>query len=169
MESPIFYYAKISARYGCFIMQTKVMVWSHSLLSTCMLYSSAKKLNKSYKCKLTFLTSIVFDMESPIFYYEKISARYGCFMMQKQWYDRIRCFWLARCIQVRKNSTNHANVHSIFKHTLLLTLKVRFFIMQKYRRVTDVFLCKNNGMITSVAFELRIVFKCQKIQQIVQM
>ena len=108
-------------------------------------------------------------MESPIFYDAKISARYGCFIMQKQWYDRIHCFWLARCIQVRKNSINLTNVNSHFKHTLLLTWKVRFFIMQKYRRVADVLLCKNNGMIASVAFELHIVFKCQKIQQIVQM
>jgi hypothetical protein len=37
-------------------------------------------------------TYIAFDMESPIFYYAKISARCGCFIVQKQWYDRIRCF-----------------------------------------------------------------------------
>ena len=108
-------------------------------------------------------------MESPVFYYEKISARYGCFIMQKQWYDRIHWFWLACCIQVRQNSINHTNVNSHFKHTLFLKWKVRFFIMNKYRRVTDVLLCKNNGMIASVAFDLHAVLKCEKFQQIVQM
>jgi hypothetical protein len=64
---------------------------------------------------------------------------------------------------------NHTNVNSHFRHTLFLTWKVRFFIMKKYRRVTDVLLCKNNGMIASVAFDLHAVFKCEKIQQIMQM
>ena len=57
-------------------------------------------------------------MECLIFYYAKTSVRYGCFIVQNQWYDRI---------------------HSSY------------------------------GMIASIAFELHVVFKCEKIQQFVQM
>ena len=48
-------------------------------------------------------------------------------------------FELHTVFKCEKKSRNRANLDSHFKHTLLLTWKVRFFIMQQHRRVMDVF------------------------------
>ena len=54
-----------------------------------------EKIQQIVQMQTHSLTYIVFDTDNPIFYNEKTSARYGCFIMQKQWYDRIHCFWVA--------------------------------------------------------------------------
>jgi hypothetical protein len=43
-----------------------------------------EKIQQIVQMETHSLTYIVFDTDNPIFYNEKTSARYGCFIMQKQ-------------------------------------------------------------------------------------